>query len=48
MCIIFASLFPVSCRTEIEAPKIKISAPDVKIDGGGGFCPPGQAKKGRS
>jgi hypothetical protein len=44
----FSALFLASCQTEIDGPKLKISAPSVSIGGGGGgFCPPGQAKKGR-
>ena len=42
-----SALFLASCRTELEGPKLKISAPSVTIGGGNGFCPPGQAKKGR-
>ena len=45
--ICFGALFLASCQTELDGPKLKISAPSVTIGGGGGFCPPGQAKKGR-
>jgi len=44
-----SALFLASCQTELEGPKLKISAPNVTIqtiEGGGKFCPPGQAKKG--
>lgn len=39
---------------ELTGPSIKVKGPEVKIpgveggvQGGGKFCPPGQAKKGR-
>ncbi len=39
---------------EITGPSIKVKGPEIKIpgvevgvQGGGKFCPPGQAKKGR-
>jgi PBP1b-binding outer membrane lipoprotein LpoB len=44
--ICLAALFLASCQTEMEAPKLKVSAPSVTIGGGGGHCPPGHAKKG--
>ena len=42
-----SAFFLASCQTELEGPKLKISAPAVTIQGGSDFCPPGQAKKGR-
>lgn len=42
------ALFLTACQAELDAPKLKLSIPGVSIGGGGGnFCPPGQAKKGR-
>jgi hypothetical protein len=39
----------VACTASVRAPTIDISAVPAKVrigGGGGGFCPPGQAKKG--
>ena len=41
------AFFLASCQTELEGPKLKVSAPALSIESGSGFCPPGQAKKGR-
>ncbi len=45
--LFLSALLLASCKTELEGPKLKISVPSVTIGGGGGFCPPGQAKKGQ-
>lgn len=46
---VLAVAFMIGCVAEVEPPKAKIIIPAVKVDTGpnGGFCPPGQAKKGR-
>ena len=36
-----------ACQASIRGPSAEIELPKVKIFSGGGFCPPGQAKKGR-
>ena len=38
-----------ACTATVEPPKAKIVFPAISVDPqpGGGFCPPGQAKKGR-
>ena len=46
MVLITLSLIP-ACTATVEPPKAKIVIPAVSVDGGSGFCPPGQAKKGR-
>ena len=49
-CVAFlclSTLFLVACQAELEGPKLKVSSPSITINGGGNFCPPGQAKKGR-
>ena len=44
----FAILVLAACTARVKPPTVDVSAPRVVIDGGdGGFCPPGQAKKGR-
>jgi hypothetical protein len=45
--IIALCIFPSGCAIKVKGPDIKIKAP-IEIEGGGkgGFCPPGQAKKG--
>ena len=37
-----------ACTASVRPPAIDISAAPVgiRVGGGGGFCPPGQAKKG--
>ena len=36
-----------ACAAEVKGPSAKIAFPEVKVGStGGGFCPPGQAKKG--
>ncbi len=32
---------------KVKGPEIKIPGVEVGVQGGGKFCPPGQAKKGR-
>jgi hypothetical protein len=44
--LIVLSLIP-ACTATVEPPKAKIIVPAVSVDSGPGFCPPGQAKKGR-
>jgi hypothetical protein len=42
-----ALLLPLaSCTATVRPPSVAIKPVGVQI-GGGGFCPPGQAKKGR-
>lgn len=36
-----------ACTATVEPPKAKIIVPAVSVDSSPGFCPPGQAKKGR-
>ena len=38
----------VACAATVRAPEVELRTSPVKIQvgGGGGFCPPGQAKKG--
>lgn len=45
--IFLAAMALASCRATVESPGLRISAPGVQVHDGGGFCPPGQAKKGR-
>ena len=42
------SLFATACTASVRAPEVQLRAAPVKVvvGGGGGFCPPGQAKKG--
>jgi hypothetical protein len=41
------SLFATACTASVRAPEVQLRAAPVKVVvGGGGFCPPGQAKKG--
>lgn len=39
----------VACTASIDAPSVRVKPATVEIgpDNDGGFCPPGQAKKGR-
>ena len=46
MVLIAVSVIP-ACTATVEPPKAKIVIPAVSVDSGPGFCPPGQAKKGR-
>jgi hypothetical protein len=42
-----ALLLFAACTASVRAPDVELRAAPVKIQvGGGGFCPPGQAKKG--
>jgi hypothetical protein len=39
-----------ACSAEVRGPSVKVRPSVVEVgpdDGGGDFCPPGQAKKGR-
>ncbi len=38
-----------SCTARVDGPSVRVKPPTVEIGSGddGGFCPPGQAKKGR-
>ena len=40
-----------ACEASVRGPSAEISLPGIKVDSGhnssGGFCPPGQARKGR-
>ena len=36
-----------ACAATVRAPEVELRTAPVKVQlGGGGFCPPGQAKKG--
>jgi hypothetical protein len=38
-----------ACTAEVSPARVEVKPPPVKVTiggGGGGFCPPGQAKKG--
>ena len=41
-------LLLTGCTASVRAPDIELrpAAVDVRVGSGGGFCPPGQAKKG--
>ncbi len=45
-----ALLAMAACSAEVKGPKVEVTPPKVVIgpadSGNGGFCPPGQAKKG--
>lgn len=49
LCAALALALLASCSAKVEGPSIKVKPTTVEIgpDGGGDFCPPGQAKKGR-
>jgi len=32
---------------KVKGPKVEIPGVEIGVQGGGKFCPPGQAKKGR-
>jgi hypothetical protein len=34
-------------RVQVQPAEVKLRPVTVEMGGGGGFCPPGQAKKGR-
>lgn len=38
-----------SCTARVDGPSVRVKPATVEIESGndGGFCPPGQAKKGR-
>ena len=36
-----------ACEASIKGPSVELGLSKVKIYSGSGFCPPGQAKKGR-
>lgn len=39
----------VACTARVDGPSVRVKPPSIEVDSGGGgdFCPPGQAKKGR-
>jgi len=45
--IMLAAALTAACTATVEPPKAKIVIPAISVDDGRGFCPPGQAKKGR-
>jgi hypothetical protein len=46
---VLALAFFGACTATVEPPKAKVVIPAIKVESqpNGGFCPPGQAKKGR-
>jgi hypothetical protein len=46
--ILLLLLVPIAaCAATVRAPEVELRTAPVKVQvGGGGFCPPGQAKKG--
>jgi hypothetical protein len=45
VCILAVAL--AACTAEVEPAKVELRPAPVKVTiGGGGFCPPGQGKKG--
>jgi hypothetical protein len=45
VCIVAVGL--AACAAEVKPDKVELRPAPVKVTiGGGGFCPPGQAKKG--
>jgi outer membrane biogenesis lipoprotein LolB len=50
---VLASVLLAACTARVTPPKVEIeTAPSVQVEvgashGAGGFCPPGQQKKGR-
>lgn len=46
---LLGTLLLVACTARVKPAVVEVSPPGVLIgtDGGGNFCPPGQAKKGR-
>jgi hypothetical protein len=36
-----------ACTATVRPPEVDIRPVGVQVGGGSGFCPPGQAKKGR-
>jgi hypothetical protein len=36
-----------ACQATVRGPSAELELSNVKISSGNGFCPPGQAKKGR-
>jgi hypothetical protein len=55
MRLILSAILAVSllggCAARVKGPEAEVVVPAISVDsaprGGGGFCPPGQAKKGR-
>ncbi len=45
-CVFLAGCEVRGPSLKIEPPRVKVDGVKVKSSGGGGFCPPGQAKKG--
>lgn len=45
--VMLVSAFLAACAAEVKGPSAEIKSPFLTLDHGhGGFCPPGQAKKG--
>jgi hypothetical protein len=40
-------LLLAGCTATVRPPSVDIKPAGVQVGDGGGFCPPGQAKKGR-
>ena len=49
LCAALVLVLLASCSARVEGPSVRVKPANVEIDSGddGGFCPPGQAKKGR-
>ncbi len=48
--LVLACSWLAACTAEVRPPSVELRPAPVKVvigEGGGGFCPPGQAKKGR-
>jgi hypothetical protein len=48
--LVLACSWLAACTAEVRPPSVELSPAPVKVvigGGGSGFCPPGQAKKGR-
>ena len=48
--LVLACSWLVACTAEVRPPSVDLRPAPVKVvigESGGGFCPPGQAKKGR-
>jgi len=37
----------MACEASVRGPSVELSVPKLRAYDGPGFCPPGQAKKGR-
>jgi hypothetical protein len=48
--LLLLSLALLGCAATVRPPEVEVRAAPIEVrvgGGGGGFCPPGQAKKGR-